>query len=161
MRSPCCLWIPPPLTFEYLNQSLWNLVSLYHGTSLHLSCVLHKSLPSVYVSVCVYVPSLLGNGSVNTFPRQQIHATIKELLDVCVCGPLFTPLSLLGNNSVKTFPQQGINVGGIVFYVVRVISKESRRLILPRTSCFFFETGRGATFLAWVQDLNLWKNASI
>jgi hypothetical protein len=27
-------------------------------------------------------------------------------------------------------------VGGIVFYVVHVVSKESRRLVLPRASCF-------------------------
>jgi hypothetical protein len=42
-------------------------------------------------------------------------------------------LSLLGNNSVKTFPRQRKIVGGDVFYAVRVISKESRWLVLPRT----------------------------
>jgi hypothetical protein len=42
--------------------------------------VLHESLPSVCVSVCVSFLSLLGNGSVNTFPRKRIHTTIKELL---------------------------------------------------------------------------------
>jgi hypothetical protein len=30
------------------------------------------------ISLCV---SLLGNGSVNTFPRQPIHAIIEEVLD--------------------------------------------------------------------------------
>jgi hypothetical protein len=29
------------------------------------------------------------------------------------------------------------NIGGVVFYAVRVVSKESRRLVLPRTSCWF------------------------
>jgi hypothetical protein len=29
---------------------------------------------------------------------------------------------------------KGIN-GGVVFYAVRVVSKESNRLVLPRTSC--------------------------
>jgi hypothetical protein len=48
--------------------------------------------------------SLLGNGSVDTLPRNT-HATIEELLDASLqCGPF------------------------------RI--KESRRLVLPRTSCF-------------------------
>jgi hypothetical protein len=64
------------------------------------------------VSACVSLLSLLGKGSVN-----------------CI------PLSLLGNNSVKTFPRQGRIVGRVVFYAIRVVSKESRRLVLPRTSC--------------------------
>jgi hypothetical protein len=33
------------------------------------------------LSVCVSPLSLLGNGSVNTFPRQRIQVTIEELLD--------------------------------------------------------------------------------
>jgi hypothetical protein len=57
--------------------------------------------------------SLLGNGSVDTFPWEPIHATIEEFLDdsfsirfvsyqresirLCI------PLSLLGNGSVNTF----------------------------------------------------------
>jgi hypothetical protein len=36
---------------------------------------------------------------------------------------LCIPLSLLGNNSVKTFQQQQI-VGGVIFHVVDVESKE-------------------------------------
>jgi hypothetical protein len=127
--------------------------------------------------------SLLGNSSVNMFPRQRIHA-IEELLDalfsirsvsyptrVCVppilvnvppkhwsegshscqtvkyghesCGTqnkeslcwrrsaaiyltgLCIPILSLGNGLVNTFPRQGIIVGGVVFYAVRVVSKES------------------------------------
>jgi hypothetical protein len=45
------------------------------------------------------------------------------------------PLSLLGNNSVKTFLRQQRTVEGVVFYAVRVVSKEIGRLVLPRTSC--------------------------
>jgi hypothetical protein len=51
---------------------------------------------------------------------------------VCVC---VSPLSLLGNGSVKV-PLSMLD-NGYVFYAVRVVSKESRRLVLPRTSCFF------------------------
>jgi hypothetical protein len=45
------------------------------------------------VSTCVSPLSLLGNGSVNTFTWQWIHATITELLDMhvwdCLCIPLY------------------------------------------------------------------------
>jgi hypothetical protein len=54
---------------------------------------------------------------------------------------LCIPLSLLGNNSVKTFPRQRRIVGRFVFNVARVVSKESRRLVLSRTSCFILGMG--------------------
>jgi hypothetical protein len=38
---------------------------------VHLSGVLHKYLPSVSVSIYVSIVSLLGNGLVDTFTRQQ------------------------------------------------------------------------------------------
>jgi hypothetical protein len=37
-------------TFECLNQSLWNLVYVYHDTWEHLNEVLQKSLPTVILS---------------------------------------------------------------------------------------------------------------
>jgi hypothetical protein len=51
------------------------------------------------------------------------------------------PLSLLGNGSVNTFPRfmntrKNRTVRRVVSYVVRVVSKESRRLVLPGTSSF-------------------------
>jgi hypothetical protein len=54
MGSPCCLCVSEshPLTFAFLNQSLWNSY-VYHGNRAHLNGVLHKSLPSVCVFVCV------------------------------------------------------------------------------------------------------------
>jgi hypothetical protein len=52
---------------------------VYHGISSHPNGVLNKSLPSVCVPVCVSSLSLLGNGSVSTFPRQRIHATVQKL----------------------------------------------------------------------------------
>jgi hypothetical protein len=65
---------------------------------------------------------------------------------VCVCvspppvvarqrlgkNPLIVARQLLGKNFL---PLLG---NGYVFYAVRVVSKESRRLVLPRTSCFLF-----------------------
>jgi hypothetical protein len=144
-------------TFEHLNQSLWNVV--YHANGVHLNGVLHKSLPSVCVSLCVTLLSLQGNGSVKCLTpfgaRQRlgkhvpaatntrnnrgtiggvifcaVRALSKGSLWVCLC----IPLSLLGNNSVM-FPRQRRIDGGVVFYAVCVVSNESTRLVLSRTSC--------------------------
>jgi hypothetical protein len=101
-------------------------------------------------SVCTYVcPSYrcwqwLGKhvpAATNT------HAAIEELLDAPfsmrsvsyqrrVYGHVCIPLSFLGNNSVHTFSRHQIIVGWVVFYAVRVVSKESRRLFHLKTSCF-------------------------
>jgi hypothetical protein len=95
-------------------------------------------------SVC-----LLGNGSVKCIPlfiaRQRLgkHITaatntrnIRRIVGrVCLWVSLCISLSLLGNNSIKMFTRQRIIVGSFVFYTVRVVSKESRRLVLPWTSC--------------------------
>jgi hypothetical protein len=70
-------------------------------------------------SVCLYV-----------YPSYRI--VLKDSLLVCMC----IPLSLRGNGSVKTFPRQRRIVGGADFYAVRVVSKEIRRSVLRRTSCF-------------------------
>jgi hypothetical protein len=43
---------------------------------------------------------------------------------------------LLVNNSVKTFPRKRRIVGGVVLYAIRVVLKESRRLVLPITFLF-------------------------
>jgi hypothetical protein len=50
---------------------------------------------------------------------------------------LCIPLWFLGNNSVKTFPRQRRIFAGVVFCAVHVVSKDSRRLVLPRTSCLY------------------------
>jgi hypothetical protein len=138
MRSPPCLCVYP---YQLLNAwtNLYETWHVYHGTWSHFNGVLHKSLPSV----CASVPlSSLGNGSVNTFPRQRIHAiellgASFPMLSVSIKGEsvrLCMLLLLLGNRSINNFPPQWRTVGG-VFCVVRVISKESRRFVLPRTSC--------------------------
>jgi hypothetical protein len=126
--------------------NLYETWYVYRGTWTHLNGILHKSLPR---SICMCIPpSLLGNGSIDTFPWQQIHATIEEFLEASfsirsvsyqrrVCGCLCIPLPLLGNGSVNTFLRQRRIVGDIFFYAVRVLSKESRRLVLTRT-CWFF-----------------------
>jgi hypothetical protein len=144
MISTCCLcvWESPLSVFK-----AWaNLYKIW-CTLAPEPILLHKSRSSVFVPVCKSLLSLLGNGLVNTFPWQRIHATIELLnasfsmrsiyvlskVTLWVC--LFIPLLLLGNNYLKMFPRQRKIVGGVVFYTVHVISKESMRWILPRTSC--------------------------
>jgi hypothetical protein len=108
------------------------------------------------VSLCVSLLSLLSNGSVKCIPpfvaRQRLGkyvpaATNKRnsrrivervIFYAVLWACLYISLSLLGIKSVKTFPRQRRNVGGVVFYVVHVVSKQSRRLVLPRTHCFPF-----------------------
>jgi hypothetical protein len=51
---------------------------------------------------------------------------------VCLCVYLGIPLSLLGNGSVKV--PLSLLSNGYVFHAVSVVSKESRRVVLARTS---------------------------
>jgi hypothetical protein len=113
-------------------------------------------------SWCLYVyPFYRCNGSVKCIPAivarqwigKHVPAATNKRNNWIIVGPviffaarvlskgsmwfwLCFPLSLLGNNSVKTFPRQRRIVGGVVFYVVLVVSKKSRRLVLPRISCY-------------------------
>jgi hypothetical protein len=101
-------------------------------------------------SVCLYVCllSLLGKGSVkyiSSFIARQLlgkhvpaatntrnNRIIVGRVSLCI----YVSLSLLLNNLVKAFPRQRKIVRCVVFYAVRIASKESRRLFLLRTSCF-------------------------
>jgi hypothetical protein len=108
-------------------------------------------IPSVCASVYLSLLSLQSCGSVKCIPqfgaRQRLGKLVSAATNTCknirivgrVCLWVYLCISLmlLGNNSIKSFPQQRIIVGGIIFCTVCVVSKKSRRLILPRTSCFF------------------------
>jgi hypothetical protein len=66
MRSPCCLCLPPfPISFSISFLILMKLDEtwyLQHDTWSHLTVVLCKSLISVCVYVCMYIPlSLLAH----------------------------------------------------------------------------------------------------
>jgi hypothetical protein len=47
--------------------------------------LLNSSYQPVSVRVYVFPLSLLGNGSLNTFPLQRIHTTVEEFLDASFC----------------------------------------------------------------------------
>jgi hypothetical protein len=135
--------------FSLLNSECLNQ-SLYHDIWAHRSGVRHKSLPPVCVSVFVSLLLLLGNGSVKWIhafiARQRLGKHVlavtntwnnkRTLGRVCLWICLCISLKLLGDYSVKAFPRQRRIVGGVVSYEVRIVSKESRWLLLPRTSYF-------------------------
>jgi hypothetical protein len=86
--------------------------------------------------LCVCVSSQVLSGRVNccwSSPEQSFlfsgsvrtHDTIFVLSKTFACFEI-------GRTAEKTPPPA---VGRVVFYAARVVSKESRRLFLPRTSC--------------------------
>jgi hypothetical protein len=95
------------------------------------------------VSECISFLSLLGKCPVNCIPlfiaTQRLvkhvpaamitrrNRKIVSRVSLWIC--LYIPLWLLGNNSVKTFPRQRRIFESIVFCQVRVVLKESRRLV--------------------------------
>jgi hypothetical protein len=105
---------------------------------------------SVHLCVCcLYIPPSTFeclNQSLWNLVRVSCHLSLSQLctshippVSLCVC--MWIPLSLLLNLSVKTLPRQqntcnnGRIAGRFVFNAVHVVSKESRRLVPPRTSC--------------------------
>jgi hypothetical protein len=90
--------------------------------------------------------SLLGNSSINMFPRQRLHKKLNNYWTRrFLFGPyqikrqflgLCNPQSLLDNGSVNTVPRQRRIVRCVVFYAVRAISKESKCSVFARPSCF-------------------------
>jgi hypothetical protein len=103
--------------------------------SISMSYFINPSLQSV----CLYIPlSMLGNGSVNTLPRQRIHKTkifwtlvfsaVRAMSKESLWVGVYASLLLLSNNSVETFLRQYTkrkHFGPIVFSAVRAVSKES------------------------------------
>jgi hypothetical protein len=117
------------------------------------------------VSVCVPLLSSLGNGWVKHISpfvaRQRLGKRVLALTNACkkrridglgcLWVSLCISLSLLGNNSVKMFLRQQRMIRCIVFYAARVISKESRLLVLPRTSHLIFASPFKPLFIQSIQ----------
>jgi hypothetical protein len=61
---------------------------------------------------------------------------------------------------MKTSPRQRRIVGGVVFCAVRVVSKKSGGLVLPRTSCYFYQLHVSTLFLGRLQILYTLKHQS-
>jgi hypothetical protein len=137
MKLGMCIMTTEPISTTYLiNPSHQSVcLSMYPSYGCKATARLDTSTSLL---------SVVGNSSVNMFPRKRIQ-TIEELLDasfsmrsVISKESLWVHVSsypLLGTNSVKVFPRKRRISGGVVFYAFRVVSKESTRLFRPRTSC--------------------------
>jgi hypothetical protein len=112
-------------------------------STVHFIKPIHQS-----VCLCVYLPVVARHWqSKNITLTTNTHATTEEMLGtlfsvqsmsyqrgicvLCVYAPV-----LLGNGLAYTFLWQWGIVGGVIFYAVCFVWKESRWLVLPRTSCF-------------------------
>jgi hypothetical protein len=129
---------PSPLTFECLNQSLWNVICISWHLSPFQRCT--SLIPPFSLCViCVSPLLLLGKGSIQcTLPliaRQLLGKHVPTATNIwnnrnilgheCLWVCLRILLSLLGCYlAVKMFPLQRRTVEGVVFYAVRVLSKK-------------------------------------
>jgi hypothetical protein len=97
------------------------------------------------VSLCASLLSMVGKGMIKHIPPFIAKATAqktvptatntcnnKKIVGHMCCVSVYYPIVV--NNSVKTFLQQQKIVGGIIFYMVHVLSEERRPSALPRTS---------------------------
>jgi hypothetical protein len=106
-HAVCVSVYHPLLTYELLNQFLWNFVCV--SWQLSPSQRLTLWILPISLCVCLSVPCLLGYGSVKIIYR--------------------------GNECTSNNRRI---VQGVVLCAVRVVLKESRRLVLPRNSCCWF-----------------------
>jgi hypothetical protein len=122
--------------------------------------------PSVCVSVCVSLLSFLGLVSVKCM-EQRLHIHIPALVNlrnnrrilglVCLWACMCIPLSLFGKKSAKMFLRQRRIIWDVVFYAVRVISKESMRLDFLRTYYLFFLNCINRVVNIWFLWTKNWK----
>jgi hypothetical protein len=148
MRLPCCLCVCVSLPINFLmSEQIFMKLGMYIMSPEPVSTAYFIN-PS-HQSVCLYVypPIVTRQRLGKHVPAAMIirknrriigrvvfctvRVVLKERLWVCLC----INLSLPGNGSVNTFQRQGRILGGVVLYVVRIVWKESRRLVLPRISC--------------------------
>jgi hypothetical protein len=75
-------WVPEPVFIKL------GILYIMATEPVSTAYIINKSLSSVCMSLCTCLLSLLGHCSVNTFPRQWIHATIEQFWRRSfLCGP--------------------------------------------------------------------------
>jgi hypothetical protein len=140
-----CLWIPPI--------NFWIPEPIFMKLGIHIMATelfwMAYFVNYSHQSKCLYVRiarQWLGNyvtAATNAHRNIIIVGRVifyaariltKEISWVSLC----ILLSLLGNGSINTFPRQEGIVRSVVSFAVRVISKGSRRLVLPRNVCFLY-----------------------
>jgi hypothetical protein len=73
---PICLWIPPPINF-WISEPVFMKLGLYVMATEPVSTSYFINPSNQSLSIYVSLYPVLDNGSVNTFPRQRIHAKIE------------------------------------------------------------------------------------
>jgi hypothetical protein len=141
MISPCCLCVcvsAPPITF-WMPEPIFTKLGMYAMVREPISTA-YLINPS-HQSACLYMYPPYHCQATARYTRSRDNEKtwndrrIGGSVYLWVC--LWSSLPLLGNNSVKRFPRQDRIVGGVVLCAASVVSKQSRRLLLPRTSfCF-------------------------
>jgi hypothetical protein len=151
LQSPCCLCVcspppPPPI-------NLWTLEPNFMKIGIYVMAP--DSISEAYLikpshrSVCLSLISLLGKAVVKCIwpliVRQQLNKDVPAAMNtqnnrrivvrLCLWDCPCIPISLVGSDWVKMFPWQQRIAGGVIFYAVHVVWKESRQLVLPRASC--------------------------
>jgi hypothetical protein len=122
----------PPLLISNAWTNLHESWYVYHATWSHLNGIHHTSLPSV-IPTLQPVKFLRQNLNIAWCASVRIPPIKCQCLNqylwnlVCISWHL-SPSQIW--HSLYVFP----NI--LVFCAVRVVSKESRRLVLPRTVCF-------------------------
>jgi hypothetical protein len=102
----------------------------------HQSMCLYANPPIIATQrLGKYVPAAMNERNDRIVVRVLLYAAFIKVESL---GLSVYPLSLLDNNFVKTFQRQRRTIGSVVFHVIRIVSKESRRSVLPRTSCYIY-----------------------
>jgi hypothetical protein len=94
MRWPCCLFIPP---IKNAWSSVYESWYVYHGTWPHLNGVLHKSLPSVCVSVYPHIVARHRLG------KDVPAASNKRNSRIIVGGVVFSAVRAISRESMLLF----------------------------------------------------------
>jgi hypothetical protein len=134
IRSCYCVLLMKPSRLKFVKlklrwcQSYWDYFSkLYVDTKSDIKIPRPLSQATAYNHPNVLTSTLLLS-----------EGCADEVWKPSNNGRSFSPLTIKCNNLGKTFPRQRGIVGSVAFYTVTVVSNESRRLVVPRNSCYKF-----------------------
>jgi hypothetical protein len=109
---------------------------VYHGTWADLNGLLHESLPSVCVCICIPRNVARQRLSKHILAATDIYSNRRIVGRFCLCVCVSSLCRCYVATRWRHPHGKRRIVGGVVFYAVRVVSNESGRLVLPRTSCY-------------------------
>jgi hypothetical protein len=99
---------------------------VYHGTWTHLKGVLNNFLPTVCVSIYIYIPvSLPGNGSVETLLQQRTHT--QQQNNSSTRSFLWSPCHIKESKILVRLVASCLNICGALFYQL-LLKRLSKRV---------------------------------